>query len=245
MTVTEQRTGKLSDREWWDRHRYSVWPQGSTYPGTTTIASLLDNGKAAGFAGAAACLTREGKDYKAEWEASGTFGNRVHTHALSWQQGHEIDELLDEKPYMDALAAWIDQYEPFWLEMERVVLGRMPNLEYGGRFDCICRIRADVARGLEDRQVIRLGAHPATRRLPVCHRDGHLPPKRHSLVRSRAATEDRQNGLPLPAWRRLVRVHRVPGGSQGLQRLPRPPPGARDRKGVRSGREKEKEGGVW
>ena len=69
VSITEARTGTLSDWEWATKHRYAVWPQGICAPGVTTVTGLLDNGKAGAFAYAAAKLTREGVDYKAEWEA--------------------------------------------------------------------------------------------------------------------------------------------------------------------------------
>ena len=55
-----------------------------------------------------------------------------------------IDQLEDEQGYLDALEAWVTRYNPSYIEMERVVLGRTPGLEYGGRLDVICEIAGET-----------------------------------------------------------------------------------------------------
>lgn len=131
---------QLSDIELADKHKYRL-PNGEIAISVTRLTGLLDDGKAGAFAGAAVKITKAGGDYRAEWAAKAKRGTRVHEHALAWSNGEEIDQAEDEEPYLDALAAFIMDHTPKWLEREVVVLS---DRGYGGRLDKIAEIDDEI-----------------------------------------------------------------------------------------------------
>ena len=105
----------------------------------STIAGLIDDGKADGFAYKARKLALEGLHYQEVWDYRADLGTRVHKHLTALE---EIEALDDELPYLDAVESWCRDFQPVSLYQERVVLS---DLGYGGRFDDVSLL-GDVSR---------------------------------------------------------------------------------------------------
>ncbi len=84
-------------------------------------------------------------EFDRQWKAKAQKGSRIHEHALEWSQGNAIEQLPDEKGYLDALEKWMIDFEPEDICNEIIVLHPNPanddSLEFGGRTDKIAEIR--------------------------------------------------------------------------------------------------------
>lgn len=75
------------------------------------------------------------------WNAKAELGSHVHHMALSWALGEEVEEDDTTAPYMDALAAFYQDCQPEWVELERTILYDEPKSHsYRGMFDAIADI---------------------------------------------------------------------------------------------------------
>lgn len=126
-----------TDREMAERHRYRL-PDGSIAVNVTAISGLLDDGKSAGMAGAAARLTREGIDFRAEWRAAADTGTRVHSVCERWLLGAECFVEDRDAGYVDALEKFFIEHAPEKIEVEFICLSARG---YGGRSDMIARLK--------------------------------------------------------------------------------------------------------
>ena len=133
---------KYSDRENAERlHRYK-WIDGTPLVNVTAISELIDDGKSGAMAYVAADLTRQGRDYRSEWDATSDLGSRVHKHLEKFLRGEDIDQADDEKGYVDALEKWILADNPRMIEQEAIVLS---SVGFGGRFDLLAEIDGETA----------------------------------------------------------------------------------------------------
>jgi hypothetical protein len=124
----------LTDREQaFEKHKYR-WTDGTPCVNVTAISGLLDDGKSGAFAGAAVKMTRQGYNYRDEWDAKAERGNRIHAHCEAWLRGEDVDALSDEEGFLDGLELFMENSKPILLEQEEVVLSHWL---YGGRFDMI------------------------------------------------------------------------------------------------------------
>ena len=139
------------DGDWTDldlakKHRYIVESGGAVMPGVTTICGVLDMGDKAGrMAGAAAKLTREGKDYRKEWNAKRDRGSRIHEHALAWSQNRDVEVLASDEGHMDALEKFHTDNSPLWIANE-IVVGNA-EFGYGGCLDAIAILQTGEHAG--------------------------------------------------------------------------------------------------
>lgn len=119
------------------KHKYVAKPGGEPQVNITAISGLLDiGGKSSAFAGAAVKLTKEGRDYRAEWKESGERGTRIHGYMEKFLAGESIEMRDDEKGYVDALEKFIVEKNPVnYLTPEFVVVS--PDFGYGGRGDML------------------------------------------------------------------------------------------------------------
>lgn len=118
-------------------HKYKQ-ANGSMGINVTSVTGMLDiDGKSSRMAGAAAKLTKEGKNHRHEWTDKMHRGTRIHAHCEAWLREEDVEAQPDEAPYLDALATFFKEKNPYPLEIERVVLSWQG---YGGRFDFIARI---------------------------------------------------------------------------------------------------------
>ena len=116
------------------KHSYR-WLDGTPLVGVTTISGLLDDGKSGGMAGAAAKLTREGIDYRKDWDATRDLGTRCHAHAERWMRDEEAEDVApEEEPFLDGLEKFVLDYNPQTIEQECIVLSHWG---FGGRPDWI------------------------------------------------------------------------------------------------------------
>jgi hypothetical protein len=155
---------KLTDLQAAENHKYRLG--GQELVNVTTISGLIDDGKSGGMAGAAAKLTREGINYRQDWDATRDLGSRVHGHLEKWMRDEEIQVPNEEMPFVDALEKWIIDDNPQMIEQECVVLS---SLGYGGRPDWIGTItREDWPTGIG---IIDLKAgkiYPIEHSLQIC-----------------------------------------------------------------------------
>lgn len=130
-----------SDLEEATKHRYKL-PSGVTGINVTAITGMLDiDGKSSRMAGAAVKLTKQGLNYRKEWNDKMHRGTRIHSHCESWLREEDVEAQPDEAPYLDALASFFKNEDPYPLEIERVVLS---SKGYGGRLDFIARIGGET-----------------------------------------------------------------------------------------------------
>lgn len=123
-----------TDLELAEAHKYRGL-DGEIGLGVTSIIGILDDdSKASKMAHAAAKITRDGGDHKAIWKAKAQRGTRVHGHCESWLRGEPAEVAPQDQGFMDALASFFKDRDPYPVEIERVVLS---DLGYGGRFDFI------------------------------------------------------------------------------------------------------------
>lgn len=127
----------LSDRELADRHKYRLL-SGEIAVSITRVCGLLDLGKSAAFAGAAAKLTRQGLNYRAEWKAKADRGTRVHRHFESFLRGEDIEVLDEDAGFVDALERAMLELDLVPLLIEQPVISE---LGYGGRPDLVAGVR--------------------------------------------------------------------------------------------------------
>lgn len=117
------------------KHSYRDPRTGNRWPGVTLIVgNYADGDKVGRMAGAAAKLTREGRNYRAEWNESAERGRRLHVNIADWAEGRQTNLLLTDAPYLNAFSAFLKAKRPEWLESERAIIS---SLGYGGRFDLI------------------------------------------------------------------------------------------------------------
>jgi hypothetical protein len=133
-----------TDLELAAQHRYRL-PSGEVAVNVTTISGLIDGGKSAAMAAAAAKLTRQGRDYRREWRDKARLGTRVHEVCEKWLRS-QVEHLPDEELLVgDGDHGYIDALEKFWLEYSpRMVVCEAITLSethgYGGRLDMIIDI---------------------------------------------------------------------------------------------------------
>jgi len=132
------------------KHKYVSSPGGKPNINVTSIAKLIDDGKSSAFAGSAVKITRAGGDYRAEWEASGARGTRVHRHFDRYLRGLEIDMLPEDKPLVLALEKFLIERDPEpMIEPEFVVVCEVlcpvcgQYHGYGGRGDVALKIAGE------------------------------------------------------------------------------------------------------
>ena len=124
----------LSDRDAAFKHRYRLF-DGTPVPSVTAISGLLDiDGKSAKMAGAAARITREGGQYRKEWDAKRDRGTRLHGHLEAFLRGETIEVREDDAGYVDALEKWVVARNPRHAIVEAIVLSEAG---YGGRLDVL------------------------------------------------------------------------------------------------------------
>lgn len=129
-------TATRTDLELAEAHKYRL-PNGEVAVNVTTISGLLDMGKSAAFAVAAARLTREGLDYRQEWTAKASTGTRVHSVCEDWLLERESEVEDSDQGCVDALEKfWLD-CQPVKIECEAIVLS---DRGYGGRMDMIAQL---------------------------------------------------------------------------------------------------------
>jgi hypothetical protein len=133
-----------TDLELAARHRYRL-PNGEVAINVTTISDLVDGGKSAAMAAAAAGLTRQGRDYRQEWRDKADLGTRVHKVCEKWllsQVADVPDEDLLVAPsdhgYIDALEKFWREYSPRVVVCEAITLSETHG--YGGRFDMVIEV---------------------------------------------------------------------------------------------------------
>lgn len=129
----------MSDLDQALRHKYRL--DGQELVNVTSISGLLDDGKSSAFAGAAVKLTREGKNYRDEWKASGERGTRVHGYCEAFLSGQAIDMVVSDEGFVNALELFIHEADPQPIEMEQIVLSHEG---YGGRFDLIATLSDEI-----------------------------------------------------------------------------------------------------
>lgn len=122
-----------------NKHKYKLL-DGRIAVNVTTISGLLDDGKSGAFAGAAVKLTKEGVNYRDEWNARAERGTRVHGHCESFLRGEDIDCLPSEMGYVDAVELFMVEHVPLVVELEQIALS---SKGFGGRFDMIVEIEGE------------------------------------------------------------------------------------------------------
>jgi hypothetical protein len=130
----------MSDLELAAKHKYKL-PSGEIAINVTAISGLLDDGKAAGFAGAAVKLTKEGQNYREVWKKSGEDGTRRHGYCEAFLKDQPIDCLPEDMGYVDAIEKFIIDHDPQVIELEGIALSTRG---YGGRFDILVVIEGEV-----------------------------------------------------------------------------------------------------
>lgn len=168
----------MSDLDLALKHKYRLL-DGSVAINVTGVTGLLDDdGKSSKMAGAAAKITREGGNYRAEWNEKMKRGTRVHTACESWLRKEDATFPAEDAPYVDSLAAFFKEKNPKAIEIERVVLSP---LGYGGRFDFIAEFDGlttlvDVKTGREYfiEHTLQLAAYRFSGGMAVYGEDGNL-----------------------------------------------------------------------
>jgi hypothetical protein len=133
-------------------HRYTDPRTGERVTSVTTIVGAFDSGNKLGAgAYAAVKIEREGGKYEDEWGAKRDIGSRVHSYADLWLKGKTAEVPNDDRPWMDAFAAWCRKVKPEWIAAEAAGVGSaicmgcagegcavckgVGKLGFGGRFD--------------------------------------------------------------------------------------------------------------
>jgi hypothetical protein len=127
---------KKTDLELAEKHKYRL-PNGDIAVSVTAISGFIDDGKSIGMSYGAAKLTREGLNFKEQWDAKRDAGTRVHGHLESFVRGEDIEQHDDDQGFVDALEKWMIHDNPKVLEQEFIALS---NHGYGGRGDLICEV---------------------------------------------------------------------------------------------------------
>lgn len=102
-------------------------------PGSTTITGLVDDQKSGRMAGAAAKITREGGNYRAEWKAKTDRGTRVHGYMERWIDNEDAHIVPGDAGFLDAGGKFFVDHPHEWMHVERIIVGD----GYGGRMDAI------------------------------------------------------------------------------------------------------------
>lgn len=127
---------KKSDQELAEiSHKYRL-VDGRIAVNVTAISGLMDDGKSGAMAGSAAKLTRQGLNYREEWNAKRDRGTRVHNVCELFMKGQYADVEASDSGFVDALEMFLRDKEPTVLELEQIALSEKG---YGGRFDMIVR----------------------------------------------------------------------------------------------------------
>lgn len=137
---------RVSDRQFAEsKHQYTDPRTGERLMSVTSIVGSWDPGDKLGAGAAAAVkLAKEGKNYRAIWDAKRDLGSLVHHFGWQWAHGKAAEVPDEAAPYMDAFEKFCNEYEPTWLETERAVVSQEG---YGGRFDFIAELRAGLFSG--------------------------------------------------------------------------------------------------
>lgn len=168
----------LTDVELAAKHRYKL-VDGRIAANVTGVTGLLDHdGKSSKMAGGAARLTREGLNYREEWDAKRDRGTRLHAHCEDWLHGEDVDCEPQDQGCLDALEKFFVDHSPEPLAIERVVLS---SKGYGGRFDFIayfegCNNLVDVKTGRKYlvEQSLQLSAYRFADGMAVYGENGNL-----------------------------------------------------------------------
>jgi hypothetical protein len=142
-----------------DRHRYYIDGKGP-YPGVTTVIKALDKPALIEWAKreTARCaidnyefvadlVKRGGPDAARAWlagipdfqrDTAANMGSAVHRLAEDISRGKPITFTDDERPFVDAYARFLDDYQPDFKSLERMVFSEKHG--YGGTFDSIATI---------------------------------------------------------------------------------------------------------
>lgn len=119
------------------KHKYRLL-NGDIAVNVTTISGLVDDGRSGGMAYVAAKLTKQGLDYRQEWDAKRDAGTRTHGYCEEWLLGRAVDVPDDDLGFVDALEQFWREHDPIRLECEQVVLSTHG---YGGRFDMVVTLK--------------------------------------------------------------------------------------------------------
>lgn len=117
------------------KHRYR-FGGGDPFPSVTAITGLLDDGKSGKMSAAAAKITRESGDYRAEWKAKADRGTRVHKAIEAWLRGEDVEVEPGLGSYLDAAEKYLVENPHEWLHVEPIIVGN----GWGGRLDAIGRM---------------------------------------------------------------------------------------------------------
>lgn len=138
------------------KHRYAFG--GDPLPSVTTITGLLDsNGKSSRMAGAAVKLTKQGLNYRKEWNDKMYRGTRVHNSLDRWLRGLDAEVEPGDQGFMDAAEKYLIDHPLERPHVERIVVGD----GWGGRLDtCGESLIEDWKTGSEREQhVIQMAAY--------------------------------------------------------------------------------------
>ena len=207
-------TSKLTDFEAALKHKYRL-PNGTPLVNVTAISGLMDMGKSNAFAGAAVKLTKQGLNYREEWNAKGDRGTRVHGHCEKWLVGEDVDAEDDELGYLDAMEKFFGDHEPNMICKEEIVVS---SRGYGGRFDMIvkpaqgkyegetCLIDLKTGKQYPTEHTLQLAAYRYADGMAQFDDEGHL-----------------SHLLPLPQIERTLALYVADDGSYQLKEYPADP----------------------
>lgn len=122
-------------------HKYRLTDGRIAVSVTAVCDGFVDDGKAAAFAGAAAKLTRERKNYRKEWDAKAERGRSIHRHLENWMMGLPVRAAPNELAYLDHAARFFEDHEVSPVIAEPILLSDI--FGYGGRGDLFCTMDGD------------------------------------------------------------------------------------------------------
>jgi len=106
-------------------------------PSVTTITPMLATGP--GMTISAVNLTKEGKNYRKEWDVAADKGTAIHKIAEKLYEIEEVDTYPEElRGFVTALIAWRDRWKPVEVTNEFVICGfgsNPPSTIFAGRAD--------------------------------------------------------------------------------------------------------------
>lgn len=137
------------------KHEYCFG--GVPLPSVTRITGLIDNGKAAAMAGAAAKITREGGNYRSEWKEKAERGTRIHGYIEMWLAGEDAAPEPGDEGFLDAAEKYLIDQPQEWHRVEPIVVGD----GYGGRLDAmtLTAVRDWKSGAQYDEHIIQLAAY--------------------------------------------------------------------------------------
>lgn len=129
----------MSDFDLALNHKYRL--NGVDLTNVTAVSGFLDDGKSNAMSESAAKITREGGNYRKEWDFKRDRGSRIHAHGELLLRDEPVDVLPDDLGFVKAVSLFIQERQPKVLELEVIVLSA---LLYGGRLDMIVEIDGEV-----------------------------------------------------------------------------------------------------